>query len=111
VTGRELKDAIIPGRIRRRYEHHPDEGNHSDGSAWHVVHQGVTFVVLISKGVANKFLFLPAANKRQKTSQSRASEHLAIQVGLNAVLATAAESVEMCNHVLKEGLVAKKCRE
>jgi hypothetical protein len=106
VTGRELKDTITPGGIRRRYEQHPDEGKHSHGSAWHVVHQGVTFVVLVSKGVANKFL--PAANKRQqKTSQSRASEHLAMQVGVNDVLATAAGSVEMCSHVLKEGLVAK----
>jgi hypothetical protein len=93
VTGRQLKDTIIPGGIRRRYEQHPDEGKHSDGSAWHVVHQGVTFVVLISKGIANKFL--PAANKRQKTSQSQASEHLAMQVGVNAVLTTAAESVDM----------------
>ena len=105
VTGRELKEAIEMG-IKRRYEQHPDEGRHSNGAPWHVVHQGVTFVVDISKGVVNKFL--PPPNKRQRASQSQASEHLAMQVGVNAALATAAESVEVCNLVLKEGLVAKK---
>jgi hypothetical protein len=105
VTGRQLKDTIIADGIRTRYAEHPYEGKHSDGSAWHVVYQGVTFVVHISRGTANKFL--PAANKRQKTSQSRASEHLEKEVGLNAVLTTAAESVKMCNQVLLAGIEAK----
>jgi hypothetical protein len=46
-------------------------------------------------------------NKRQKTSQTRASEHLEKEVGVNAVLTTAAESVEVCNQVLVAGIVAK----
>jgi hypothetical protein len=94
--------------IKRRYEQHPDEGRHSDGAPWHVciVHQGVTFVVDISKGGANSPL-PKKGNKHQKTSQSQASEHLEMQVGVNDVLTTAAAYVEMCNQVLKEGLVAK----